>query len=879
MRMSNIEMPQSKKRYKFKELKCYSSTEWLYDNQKKYRQVFDRYEVGYIYAELSFINKLYDEEDWNAHIELKCFQTHDQSQRTEICSLHFDRTIYKYDPVVYLREGWGSKTEGSFWKQGNYYWEVYIDGEKEGIKHFYVTDADRAFTENEDNPYLFLTMVRLYEGPYGDVPEEERIPYNEFSSSETRLIYIEMTLDNFLLKNWQCEIFVRIYNSSRELKGQIIRLVNIKKDQDDFTITAGWGTNVKGNWKKGKYTFEVIFMDQILAIVPFSVGEFFVDGMPVVYTQDPLKPVDLTERLEQDETFESIMNHINGFIGLTEIKQAFRNHYAYINFLNIRKQKGIEPNTQLNLHSVFIGNPGTGKTTIAGFVGKLYKKMGLLSKGHIHEVNRVDLIGEYIGQTAPKVKQAIDQARGGVLFIDEAYALARTNDDSKDFGREVIEILVKEMSSPSCDFAVIVAGYPKEMKHFLQSNPGLNSRFKMYYEFPDYLPQELSEIADYVATEMNVRFSPKAKLLLDEIILDAYRKKDKSFGNARYVYDLVEKGKINLGIRTMDRSNPDKLNEAQLSTITEVDIQKLKQVLSPALPNIPIDDELLNQGKKELYELIGMNDIKQDIEEVIQIVRFKRQHGENMLFKFFFHTPLIGNPGTGKTTVARILAKIFKALGILERGHLIETDRQGLVAGFVGQTAIKTSEKIDEAMGGILFIDEAYALGGSNYNDYGNEAIQTLLKRMEDESGKFYVFAAGYPENMDNFIKSNPGLSSRFDKTLKFFDYSPEELMLIAVKMLKDQSFKLSIKAYNHLDEYIHYIWQFRDKYFGNARTVRLIIQEIIKKHNIRLVHEADTNEKRKNIQTISFDDVKFLELKTESLLFTRRTIGFGNHS
>jgi SpoVK/Ycf46/Vps4 family AAA+-type ATPase len=182
-------------------------------------------------------------------------------------------------------------------------------------------------------------------------------------------------------------------------------------------------------------------------------------------------------------------------------------------------------------------------------------------------------------------------------------------------------------------------------------------------------------------------------------------------------------------------------------------------------------------------------------------------------------------------------------------------------------------------MGGILFIDEAYALGGSNYNDYGNEAIQTLLKRMEDESGKFYVFAAGYPENMDNFIKSNPGLSSRFDKTLKFFDYSPEELMLIAVKMLKDQSFKLSIKAYNHLNEYIHYIWQFRDKYFGNARTVRLIIQEIIKKHNIRLVHEADTNEKRKNIQTISFDDVKFLELKTESLLFTRRTIGFGNHS
>ena len=185
-----------------------------------------------------------------------------------------------------------------------------------------------------------------------------------------------------------------------------------------------------------------------------------------------------------------------------------------------------------------------------------------------------------------------------------------------------------------------------------------------------------------------------------------------------------------------------------------------------------------------------MTKVKEQITEMVTLVRYFQESGKDVLNNFSLHTVFIGNPGTGKTTVARILTTIYKALGILERGHMIETDRQGLVAGFVGQTAIKTAEKIDEALGGVLFIDEAYALSqqaSGAHGDFGSEAIQTLLKRMEDHRGKFFIFVAGYPDNMERFLKTNPGLNSRFDKVLKFEDYEPTELCLLYTSDAADE--------------------------------------------------------------------------------------------
>ena len=863
------------KKFKFRELKVYASTEWLADNKKKYRQVFDRYETTYVYAELSFYNKLFDIEDWEVEVEIKCYSMK-KSQKL-LCSLPFRRKVSKYDHIMYIREGWGNKNEGAFWKKGTYYWEAWIEGEKVATKYFYVEDAGQEMLPGE-NPYLDVQSLKLYEGPYDDVIEDERIYFKTFSSEETRYIYVEISLRNLHSdKSWHCELFTKFYNDARELKGQVVRLQRIDKRDEFIRITAGWGSNVKGSWRKDRYTAEIVFMDKLLAVVPFEVAEEFEEGISGVLLPNRQAPVVLSPDESFNQTFDEVMVKLDALIGLEAIKSQVLDHAKYIQFLQLRKEKGFREKEEINVHSVFIGNPGTGKTTVAKMMGLLYKKMGLLSKGHVHEVDRVDLVGEYIGQTAPKVKEAIEKARGGVLFIDEAYALARSNDDSKDFGREVIEILVKEMSNGPGDLAVIVAGYPKEMKHFLDSNPGLKSRFKLYFEFSDYLPQELSQIADFACREKGVVLTEKAKKKIDEIIIGAYRKRDRSFGNARFVYDLIEKSKVNLGLRIMSDEDPKSLDKDKLSLIRLGDVEKIDVEAKPELPNIPVDEPLLKESLDQLYRLIGMENIKAQISELVRLVRFYRETNRDVLNSFFLHTVFIGNPGTGKTTVARILTQIYKSLGVLERGHMVETDRQGLVAGHVGQTAIKTAERIDEARGGVLFIDEAYSLtmrSGSG-GDFGDESIQTLLKRMEDHRGRFFVFVAGYPDNMEAFLKANPGLNSRFDKILKFEDYSPQELSHIALQMLAEEGILPSPEAEGHIKDYLAFLYEYRDKYFGNARTVRNIVNEAIKNHNLRLAALSPEERANTPANLLTLEDVEGFKTDKSTFVFNKKSIGF----
>lgn len=863
------------KNYKFKDIKVYSSDEWMANSTKKYRTVFDRMETTYMRTEFSFYNKLFDEQDWNAKITLKAFSL-DGNNRKELCSLDSNLTIKMDENIVYVRDGWGTPTEGTFWFKGDYVWEAYIDDECVGSRKFYVEDVGKV--TGQTNPYFQVESVKLFAGPYDGWNITNRTYLKKLDRNQTPYLWVEFKIKTKTAQDWNYEFFFNFYDDAGQPKGQTLRNGYIEKGKNEttFTFDAGWGSEAAGSWKDDKYTVEIVFMDTLVAMVPFEMGNANEEGVMQPFTQieEAHTQSKTVAENQPEETVEELLKKLDELIGLEEVKKNIRNHINYINFTKLRKEKGFDDSGKISLHSVFTGNPGTGKTTVVNMLGRLYKKMGLLSKGHVKEVDRSDLVAQYIGQTAPKVKKVIEESKGGILFIDEAYSLTRAKDDSNDFGPEVLEILLKEMSDGSGDIAIMCAGYPKEMQQFIDANPGLKSRFNHYFHFEDYMPEEMALIAEHASNKKGVVLTPQAKEFLQQMLVDVYRSRDNAFGNARFVYSLIDEAKMNLGLRLMNHPDVANLSNETLSTIELSDIEKVFESRGKKKLKLDVDEKLLKEGLSELNALTGMENIKEEVNELVKLVRFYKETGRDVLNKFSLHSIFTGNPGTGKTTLARIIAKIYKGLGLLERGHVVEVDREGLVAGFVGQTAIKTGEKIDEAQGGILFIDEAYALSNkTNTTDFGQEAIQVILKRMEDLRGQFGVIVAGYPENMADFVESNPGLKSRFDRTFRFLDYSPEEMFSIATNILALEGIRPDAEAAAHLQAYFAHVYQNRDKHFGNARTVRQVIAEAIKNQNLRLAGMAPSERTAEKLGTLTLSDVK--EFEIEQIRPTGNSLGF----
>ena len=268
-------------------------------------------------------------------------------------------------------------------------------------------------------------------------------------------------------------------------------------------------------------------------------------------------------------------------------------------------------------------------------------------------------------------------------------------------------------------------------------------------------------------------------------------------------------------------------------------------------------DSNLDSLLKELNSLIGLSKVKDEVNTLINLVKIRKLRESQGLkqIPISLHLVFSGNPGTGKTTVARLLAKIYKQLGILSKGQLIETDRSGLVAGYVGQTALKTQEVIEKAKGGILFIDEAYSLtSSSDSNDFGKEAVDTLLKAMEDMREDFIVIVAGYPDLMKQFLKSNPGLESRFNNFIYFEDYQPEDLFEIFKSMCKEKDFIVSENLNDPILDYFDNIYKNKDDSYANARTVRNFFEKAIKKQTNRIA-KLD-NPSKKDLQELLYEDL-----------------------
>src|SRR5262249_32323661 len=469
-------------------------------------------------------------------------------------------------------------------------------------------------------------------------------------------------------------------------------------------------------------------------------------GKPSVNSPDLVRPIRIAEEDERPEAspMEIALAKLDAMVGLAPVKQEVRGLMARMQVEAKRREQGLDVSA-LSQHMVFTGPPGVGKTEIARLIGEIFQALKVLRKGHVVEVDRAGLVAGYIGQTASRTLEKCREALDGILFIDEAYALAGSGTVSGDFGKEAIDTLLKFMEDNRDRIVVIVAGYRNERRRFIDSNPGLAGRRSKTMDFPPYDAADLTEIFKRMAARQQFNLPEGFEAKLRPWIES--RSKAEDWANAREMRTLLE------------RTREAQANRLASDPSADIAVVTLQDIVVATGQQSEDNEAAIAEALKKLDAMVGLVPVKTEVQALIartQLEQKRREQGLNVS-TVSQHMIFTGPPGVGKTEVARLIGEIFRSLRVLRKGHVVETDRAGLVAGYIGQTAPKTLDKCKEALDGILFIDEAYTLSatsGVGSADFGKEAIDTLLKFMEDNRDRIVVIVAGYRNEMRRFVGS-----------------------------------------------------------------------------------------------------------------------------
>ncbi|MBR1687487.1 MAG: AAA family ATPase [Prevotella sp.] len=551
-----------------------------------------------------------------------------------------------------------------------------------------------------------------------------------------------------------------------------------------------------------------------------DVGLILPEDIPQIEERDPSKPLAKLEEL----------------IGLDNVKESIINHTSLVRLNKIRADRGLY-NRMPPMHMVFTGNPGTGKTTIAKYLGEIYRGIGALSSGHLVETDRSKLVGQYIGETEKNTLNAIQRASGGVLFIDEAYNLFVESQDNRDFGMRVIETLLTYLSMEDTDMIVILAGYTNEMRRLLESNPGLKSRFPYIFHFEDYSPEQLLNIGKLVLRREQYRLTPEAEQALSRYIIEEYNQKDEHFGNGRFITRLLTSHIIPSLSQRLSRLGSTELSDELLSTITPEDIPQHDGTAKLQ----PVDETILSETLAKLDQLVGLDNAKKALHDYVTVVREERRQNAVNPSSNNLYWNFIGQTGTGKSTVAELLGKLLQGLGMLRRGHTVILNIEELGVGDTYQTLEKALKR---AADGLLFMD----MDSPRYKDQPHDNIRMWIVNKINESKQqtavVFAEASDGNENIAKDLALN-GIASLYHSII-FNDYTVEQLtQLLASMLLSDYRLRLTPDAEKEMSRYIGSIHSAASRNNPvNARTIQLLAQTVAQVARLRIADSgAETAE------------------------------------
>ena len=607
--------------------------------------------------------------------------------------------------------------------------------------------------------------------------------------------------------------------------------------QNEFWVYAAFGDFCRQNWAKGSYRLELQFQNSTVISAVFKVGEIDVNS-----EYDP-KLIIKKSVIVQDNVPGNSLARLEKMAGLKGVKEKVHSLMNFHNLQKRREEAGL-PVRRPALHARFLGNPGTGKTTVARLLGQIYKEMGLLSSGHVVLEERKNLIGRYYDSEGQAVDNALNRAKGGILLIDEAYNLYVENDD-KDPGRRILEYLLTALADENNrDWMLILAGYPKEMKTMLESNPGIESRVSEIFEFEDLNVEELLQVAELYCDDNKYELSEDARERLKAVITRDVAAKDKNFGNGRYVNKLME-----TAINTRMASRLSKIVSPtydQLVTIEADDIP-IDPADAERISAGDFDDNAIDDALKRLDALVGLSKVKSAIHNFVNISRFLNSQGERIRGKGLLKWNFTGNTGTGKSTVAQILADILKGMNLIQNSELTEVKGEEIfnVSDYECNEVIRAAVK--KSRRGVLFIDgDAPEFRSSQYR-MTSEQIRFKLATLASEdnaSGALIISECSSPNlSIANSLAAN-GIYD-FDHTFIFDDYSADELYSILLQCLDKQKTTVSEEAEVILREYIRNLCANRELSFANARTMKNLSRAIFETVILRMSESPAPQEDR----------------------------------
>lgn len=607
--------------------------------------------------------------------------------------------------------------------------------------------------------------------------------------------------------------------------------------QNEFWVYAAFGDFCRQNWAKGSYRLELQFQNSTVISAVFKVGEIDVNS-----EYDP-KLIIKKSVIVQDNVPGNSLARLEKMAGLKGVKEKVHSLMNFHNLQKRREEAGL-PVRRPALHARFLGNPGTGKTTVARLLGQIYKEMGLLSSGHVVLEERKNLIGRYYDSEGQAVDNALNRAKGGILLIDEAYNLYVENDD-KDPGRRILEYLLTALADENNrDWMLILAGYPKEMKTMLESNPGIESRVSEIFEFEDLNVDELLQVAELYCDDNKYELSEEARERLKAVITRDVAAKDKNFGNGRYVNKLME-----TAVNTRMASRLSKIVSPtydQLVTIEADDIP-IDAADAERIASDGFDDKLIDDALKRLDSLVGLSKVKSAIHNFVNISRFLNSQGERIRGKGLLKWNFTGNTGTGKSTVAQILADILKGMNLIQNSELTEIKGEEIfnVSDYECNEVIRAAVK--RSRRGVLFIDgDAPEFRSSQYR-LTSEQIRFKLATLASEdnaSGALIISECSSPNlSIANSLAAN-GIYD-FDHTFIFDDYSADELYSILLQCLDKQKTTVSEEAEVILREYIRNLCANRELSFANARTMKNLSRAIFETVILRMSESPAPQEDR----------------------------------